>query len=91
MVLGTFGVHQFYLGHKRRGYYLLITCGISHLMILLNPDFIKYIFSVNAKVALVVILSGYILGVPVWLFDLVTLYWQVEKAKKKQREASPPA
>lgn len=89
IVLGTFGVHQFYLGNKKRGYYLLATCGASHLMILTGPYFNRYLSTfMDHKLALGIVLVGYILGAPVWLFDLVTLYWQVEKAKLKQTNAT---
>jgi TM2 domain-containing membrane protein YozV len=96
IVLGTFGVHQFYLGNKKRGYYLLATCGISHLMVLTGTSFTHYISGlINPASALFIVFAGYALGAPVWLYDLVTLDWQVKKAKLKQdfenqRMASPP-
>lgn len=80
---GTFGVHQFYLGNKKRGYYLLVTCGISHLLLLFTNGLQvgPVIEVLGWKVALAISLFGYVLGAPVWLWDLVTLPWQVLNKK----------
>jgi len=81
-LLGTFGVHQFYLRNKRRGCYLLITCGMSHLLILLIPKIYPALkMKLGFKLALIVILGGYILGAPVLLWDLLTLSSQVRDKK----------
>lgn len=79
LLAGTFGAHQFYLGNKKRGYYLLITCGISHGLLLFSSKIISLIGQhLSVKATVYVFFSGYILGAPVWLWDLVTLYKQVK-------------
>ena len=80
LLFGTLGFHQFYLGNKKRGYYLLITCGISHLLLIIGKK-LPLISALGWKNALIVALSGYALGAPVWLWDLFTLPWQVIKKK----------
>lgn len=78
LLFGTFGAHQFYLGNKKRAYYLLATCGTSHLMVLLIPKLLPYLkMRLGFKFTLIVLLVGYALGVPVLIWDLITLPGQV--------------
>ena len=77
LLLGTFGVHQFYLRNNKRGFYLLLTCGVSHLLILMGPIFQFLISKLGIWPALIFVLSGYMMGVPAWLWDLFTLPRQV--------------
>ena len=78
ILLGTFGVHQFYIGNKRRGKYLLLSCGFSHALIFLMPF---YYFTLSKQVTTSVLLSfmfaGYAIAIPVLLWDLVTLPKQI--------------
>lgn len=78
ILLGTFGAHQFYLGNKRRALYLLITCGISHLFLILFSYTYPYFTNLfGFKLGMLVLFSGYLLGAPVWIWDFITLTGQV--------------
>lgn len=74
-ILGVFGLHQFYLGNKRRGLYLLVT-GIVMFFIPLT-----FLYSsgptITGKYSLVAFLLGLVLNFPVFIWDLVTLSKQV--------------
>lgn len=82
MVFGTFGAHQFYLGNRRRAYYLLVTCGISHLSLLLSPIIYPHLKNgLGFKIAMLTLFAGYFLGVPVLIWDFITLSSQVRNKK----------
>ena len=87
LLLGTFGVHQFYLGNKKRAYYLLSTCGASHLMVILAPKVLPLLNSFLAyETSISILLIGYALGAPVWIGDFITLPSLV-RAKNGQKMA----
>lgn len=79
--VGTFGVHQFYLGNKKRGYYLLATAGISHLLFIIYFTFKHQILHYIDVAAISYILLGYVLALPLLAWDLITLPFQVIKKK----------
>ena len=79
--LGTFGIHQFYLGNKKRGLYFLLTSGVSHFLVF-SAISTKALHSDGPLLRLYfgVILLGYILGVPVLLWDLIRMPIHVKRA-----------
>lgn len=83
LLLGTLGAHQFCLGNRKRGCYLLLTCGISHLIILFTwaLPLTPFVSHMGWKIPLVLMFSGYALGAPILVWDLFTLPWQVLKKK----------
>lgn len=83
LLFGTLGAHQFYLGNRKRGYYLLLTCGISHLIILFTwgLSLTPFISHIGWKIPFALMFSGYALGSPILAWDLLTLPWQVLRKK----------
>lgn len=79
--VGTFGVHQFYLGNKKRGYYLLATAGMSHLLFITYFTFKKQVLHYVDAAAISYILIGYFLALPLLAWDLISLPFQVIKKK----------
>ena len=73
IVLGTFGAHQFYFRNMRKGFFLLATGGISHLILIyiMNSD-IKFEI-LNRVDLLAPMLIGYVLCLPVLIWDIFTL------------------
>jgi TM2 domain-containing membrane protein YozV len=82
LLFGTFGAHQFYLGNKKRAYYLLVTCGISHILVLFSSQIYPFLYlHLGVKLALATIFVGYALGAPVLIWDFITLSGQVRNKK----------
>ena len=81
--LGTFGLHQFYLGNKKRGLYFLLTSGVSHflLAIAINTKTIPR-QGLPFKIYLGAIVLGYALGVPVLFWDLIRMPSHVRTANE---------
>jgi len=80
-LFGTFGIHHFYLRNKKRGYYLLATSGLSHLLILFYSLFKNTILHYIDISVINFILIGYFLALPLIVWDLFTLPFQVIKKK----------
>lgn len=83
LILGSFGVHQFYLGNKKKGFYLLSTSGLSHFLILLALCIkINWPKGIFLYVYLGIIILGAILGVPVLIWDLIKMRDQVKAVNR---------
>lgn len=83
LFLGTFGLHQFYLGNRKRGLYLFLTTGLSHLLVLSGITFNSASIEIlGFKMIPLIISIGYIIGAPLWLYDLITLPIQVRKVNR---------
>ncbi|MBI2519479.1 MAG: TM2 domain-containing protein [Bdellovibrio sp.] len=80
--LGTIGMHQFYLGNKKRGLYLLFTSGLSHFLLFIGINTKAFHNQGMAliKLYLGIIILGYILGLPVLFWDLIRMPTQVRNA-----------
>lgn len=67
--LGTFGVHHFYLGQKKRAIYILVFVWLPILVTKFTPLlYSRY-----------VLLASVLLVGPLLIFDLLTLFRQVHK------------
>ena len=81
LVGGTFGWHQFHLGNLKRAYYLFFTCGLSHLLVVISMFVGSFLVAhLGERLFFIILLSGYFLGVPVLIWDFITLSTQVRAA-----------
>lgn len=81
LLFGTFGVHQFYLGNKKKGLYFLLTTGISNFLVIIAMSFkINWPLELWFKIYIGLIVFCAILGVPVYLLEPFTMVSQVRKA-----------
>lgn len=78
LFLGIIGGHQIYLRNKNKAIFYLVTCGFTDLMILLAPLTGPKLYSVlGMKGAAIFIFSGYLIALPFWIWDGITLHSQV--------------
>jgi|SRR5690606_2369443 len=80
-LFGSLGVHHFYMGNKRRGCYLLATSGVSHILFIIYATFKHQILHYIDIAAINYIFIGYFLALPLLVWDLFTLPFQVIKKK----------
>lgn len=81
LLLGTFGLHHFYMKNKKRGYYLLATSGASHLLFIIYASSKTWIHNYIDVGLVSYIFIGYFLALPLILWDFLTLPFQVMKKK----------
>lgn len=71
---GTFGGHHFYLGHKKRGIFILL---------FVLPVFITTIFRLHYKIIHYSLWISVAAVGPLLVFDLITLWLQVNKFNRE--------